>query len=168
MASSTLPYRLGLRSEADTVRLAACLAEVVATGDTLLLDGTVGAGKSAFARALIRATLARDGLPDEDVPSPTFTLVQTYPTQRHDIWHADLYRVTEAGEVLELGLADAMPTAVCLVEWPDRLGRDRPSRAATLRFEITGETTRDLSIFGGELAGRLAAAAADCPMTETV
>ena len=71
----------------------------------------------------------------EDVPSPTFTLVQTYEDDAGDIWHCDLYRLTHPEEALELGLDEAFETAICLIEWPDRLGEIAPAGALTLAFE---------------------------------
>lgn len=123
------PPALLLPSEDETRRLARSIAPLLRVGDVLLLDGPVGAGKSAFARALIRARL---DAPDEDVPSPTFTLVQTYPHSSGDIWHADLYRLTHPDEARELGLDDAFDTAICLIEWPDRLGSALPDTALSL------------------------------------
>jgi tRNA threonylcarbamoyladenosine biosynthesis protein TsaE len=128
------PFRavLDLPSEAATVEFAHRLAPILGAGDVLLLDGPVGAGKTRFARSLIRAHLAAAGAPDEDIPSPTFTLVQTYAAGPLEIWHADLYRLSGVGEVAELGLEDAFETALCLVEWPDRLGPRSPASALTL------------------------------------
>ena len=121
---------IALPSEADTVALATRIAQLLKIGDTLLLEGSIGAGKTAFARALIRARLGRL----EDVPFPTFTLVQTYEDADGDIWHCDLYRLTHPDEALELGLDDALENAICLIEWPDRLGQAAPKHAATLAF----------------------------------
>lgn len=104
--------------------LTACLGRVIAAvlkpGDTLALQGPVGAGKTHFARAFIRA---RQGDLAEDVPSPTFTLVQTYADPMGtEIWHADLYRLTHPDELAELGLDEAMRDAIVLIEWPDHGG----------------------------------------------
>ena len=118
-----------------TDRLARSLAPHLGAGDVLLLQGQIGAGKTQFARALIRA-LTR---PDEDVPSPTFTLVQVYDAPGFEIWHADLYRLTHPDEAIELGLLDAFETALCLVEWPERLAGDQPKQALTLQFSLSGE-----------------------------
>src|SRR5210317_2389261 len=96
-------FQKHLPDEAATATLAARMAPLLAKGDTLLLEGDIGAGKSAFARALIRARLGRM----EDVPSPTFTIVQTYEADDGDIWHCDLYRLTHPDEAFELGLEDA-------------------------------------------------------------
>ncbi|WP_420857846.1 tRNA (adenosine(37)-N6)-threonylcarbamoyltransferase complex ATPase subunit type 1 TsaE [Marivivens marinus] len=120
-----------LATEADTEALARAFAAELGRGDTLLLEGDVGAGKSAFSRALIRARLGRN----EDVPSPTFTLVQTYNDHDVEIWHCDLYRLSSPEEALELGLDEAFVSAICLIEWPDRLDWLSPPSALTLRFE---------------------------------
>ncbi|TWI33349.1 tRNA (adenosine(37)-N6)-threonylcarbamoyltransferase complex ATPase subunit type 1 TsaE [Paracoccus sulfuroxidans] len=103
-----------------TEALARAMAAILRPGDVLALEGAVGAGKTHFARALIRA---RQGDAAEDVPSPTFTLVQTYDDPLGtEIWHADLYRLTHPDELAELGLEDAMQDAIVLIEWPDRGG----------------------------------------------
>lgn len=121
-------------SPEDTAAFARALAPGLRAGDVLLLEGQIGGGKTHFARALIQARLLADGAPVEDVPSPTFTLVQTYDTGQVEIWHADLYRLTHPDEVEELGLVDAFSDAICLVEWPDRLGDLAPDGALVLSF----------------------------------
>ena len=108
--------------------------EDVFWSDCILLEGPIGAGKSHFARSLILALLP---VP-EDVPSPTFTLVQSYVVGSEEIWHCDLYRLSTSSEALELGLDAAMETAICLVEWPDRLDH-KPDTALTLRFDTQGD-----------------------------
>lgn len=127
-----------------TAALGVRLADLLHAGDTLLLHGPIGAGKSHLARAFIRARLGRM----EDVPSPTFTLVQTYETDGPEIWHADLYRLTHPDEVFELGLADAFSTAICLIEWPDRLGSHGPAGALNLRLADLGDG-RQADLWGG-------------------
>lgn len=112
-----------------TDALAARLAPIFGPADVILLQGEIGAGKTHLARALIRARTD-----ETDVPSPTFTLVQVYDAPGFEIWHSDLYRVTHPDEAMELGLHDAFEFALCLVEWPERLGQDRPKKALTLRF----------------------------------
>jgi tRNA threonylcarbamoyladenosine biosynthesis protein TsaE len=136
-----------------TARLGQWFAARLRAGDCLLLEGQIGAGKSHFARAFIQARLGRA----EDVPSPTFTLVQSYQADL-EIWHADLYRLHHPDEVLELGLDEAFDTAICLIEWPDRLGSLLPKGAMRLRFALKGEG-RQVTFLPGQradLAGDLA------------
>lgn len=121
---------LTLASPDATCAFAQALGSRLSAGDVLLLSGGVGAGKTHFARCLIHALLPKP----EDVPSPTYTLVQTYPGIPCEIWHADLYRLSDASEVIELGLTEAFETAIALVEWPDRLGDLAPATALTLNF----------------------------------
>lgn len=109
------------------------MAPLVAGGDVILLEGSIGAGKSFFARALISTLL----IEPEDIPSPTFTLVQTYDAAEFEIWHCDLYRLTTPFEAQELGLEEAFETALCLVEWSDRLGDLTPQDALVLTLELT-------------------------------
>jgi len=111
-------------------------------GDVLLLEGEIGAGKTHFARSLIQSQMDTP----EDVPSPTFTLVQTYDTGTGEIWHSDLYRLTDVSEVMELGLDEAMERAICLIEWPDRLGPDTPDTALHLRFDTLSDSARRITL----------------------
>lgn len=113
-----------------TAAFGAELAATLAPGDLVILNGDLGAGKTALARAIIR-TLAAD--PALDVPSPTFALVQPYETPRGPVLHADLYRLGDAREVDELGLADN-PNAIVLVEWAERA--PEIVAAATLVVEL--------------------------------
>ncbi|MDC7682961.1 tRNA (adenosine(37)-N6)-threonylcarbamoyltransferase complex ATPase subunit type 1 TsaE [Asticcacaulis sp. BYS171W] len=107
-----------LKDEAETIAYGAWLAGELKAGDVVYLLGDLGAGKSTLARGLIRALTS----PDEDVPSPTFTLVQTYEGQSVDIAHFDLYRLTDPEEIYEVGLFELAETHICLIEWPQRLG----------------------------------------------
>ena len=125
-----------LASSDDTARLAEQLGARLAPGDVLLLEGEIGAGKTHFARSLIQSVIDTP----EDIPSPTFTLVQTYETPLGAIWHADLYRLTSVYEIEELGLVEAFESAVCLVEWPDRLGDLRPDNSLRFAFSMDGES----------------------------
>lgn len=126
----TLPeIRLGDAEATD--RLARALAPHLGAGDVVALSGGLGAGKSSFARALIAARLAALGRA-EDIPSPSYTLVQTYDLGAVELWHADLYRLGSAEETAELGLDEAFDAAICLVEWPDRLGEALPARRLDL------------------------------------
>jgi tRNA threonylcarbamoyl adenosine modification protein YjeE len=143
-------FTVVLANEQATRRLAAEIAAMLNPGDLVTLSGDLGAGKTTFARALIRH-LADDAA--MDVPSPTFTLVQTYALARGTVVHADLYRVADVGELTELGIDD-VESAIVLMEWPDRaadtLPLDRLDIALTLteslapnqrQAEITGHGT---------------------------
>lgn len=131
------PHSMTLVSPEDTLALAARLGTELAVGDVLLLEGSIGSGKTHFARSLIQSLMQ---VP-EDVPSPTFTLVQAYNTTVGEIWHCDLYRFSSVDEVEELGLIDAFETAICLVEWPEKLGPLAPQSALTISFAIDPNET---------------------------
>ncbi|HEY0523692.1 MAG TPA: tRNA (adenosine(37)-N6)-threonylcarbamoyltransferase complex ATPase subunit type 1 TsaE [Stellaceae bacterium] len=129
-----------LADEAATASLAATIARAARPGDVIALSGDLGAGKTSFARAFIRAL----GRGDEDVPSPTFTLVQTYELPAATIWHFDLYRLERPDDVLELGFEDAAAEGgIVLVEWPDRAGgllpRDRLDLSLTVAAASGGD-----------------------------
>ena len=114
-----------LADEAATQRLGEAIARVLEPGDVVCLSGPLGAGKSTLARALIRALTT----PDEEAPSPTFTLVQFYEGPRLKVAHFDLYRLTDPNEAYELGLDEALDEGAALIEWPQRLeGRLPPDR----------------------------------------
>lgn len=151
-----------LISPEDTTRLAEALAPVLGAGDTILLSGDLGAGKTHFARALIRARL-RGSDREEEVPSPTYTLVQTYDDGACEIWHCDLYRLSGPEDVAELGLIEAFETAICLIEWPDRLGALRPDSALEVTLTMTegpGERMATLEAPARDWKQRLAAVTA--------
>lgn len=142
-------HRIRLTSPEKTAELAAAFARLVRPGDVFLLSGQIGAGKTHFTRSLIQARLAYADRPVEDVPSPTFTLVQTYEVDGFEIWHADLYRLTHPDEVEELGLFDAFDTAVCLIEWPDRLGDLAQAKAIGMNFSVPDDPeTRIVDLSG--------------------
>ena len=128
-----------------TARLAAALATLTHPGDALLLCGPLGAGKTAFARAFLRA--ASDD-PALEVPSPTFTLVQSYATRRGTVHHFDLWRLDGPAALAELGWDEARDDIV-LVEWPDRLGALRPPDALTIALRpATDPDARQAALTG--------------------
>jgi tRNA threonylcarbamoyladenosine biosynthesis protein TsaE len=120
---------LFLPDDAATARLGAAFAQLLRAGDTILLSGGIGAGKTHF----------------------SFTLVQTYDAGDVEIWHADLYRLSHPDEALELGLDAAFDAAICLVEWPDRLGNLAPPNALHLTLTLEGDGRR--ATFSGGRAG---------------
>ena len=124
----------------ETKAIALRIKENLQNGDIVLLKGEIGAGKSHFARSLIQAAMDKV----EDVPSPTFTLVQTYDTVVGSIWHADLYRLSDQSEVFELGLIDAFGNDIVLIEWPDRLGYLEPQDALTIELVILENDKREV------------------------
>ncbi|MFY0692975.1 MAG: tRNA (adenosine(37)-N6)-threonylcarbamoyltransferase complex ATPase subunit type 1 TsaE [Paracoccaceae bacterium] len=150
-------FSLDLNTTRDTDTLASVLADLARPGLAVLLEGPVGAGKSYLARAVILDLLARENRVEE-VPSPTFTLVQTYQSLGLEIWHADLYRLTSTEDLIELGLDAAFATAFCLIEWPDRLSEDLIPETAirlvldhgntdthrTCRVSVSGRDAEDL------------------------
>ena len=129
--------------------MAAKLAGALRPGDVVALAGELGAGKTTFARGIIAACAAEAGQVPPEVPSPTFTLVQTYEFPRAVIWHFDLYRIERPLDAIELGLEEALAEGVALIEWPERLGALLPAR----RIEVT------LAFAGTEDARRIAIAA---------
>jgi tRNA threonylcarbamoyl adenosine modification protein YjeE len=145
-----------LPNEPATRRLAIDISSILKPGDLVTLSGDLGAGKTAFARALIRHLAADDTL---DVPSPTFTLVQTYTLPRFTVVHADLYRVGHPGELAELGVDDDAGNSVVLLEWPDRAGDVLPPDRLDIALTLTskgGPNQRHAELTGyGSFAARL-------------
>src|SRR5215472_12661949 len=144
-----------LPNEQATRRLARDIALALEPGDLVTLSGDLGAGKTTFARALIR-TLADD--PAIEVPSPTFTLLQSYELPRFPVVHGDLYRVSGPGELDELGFDDLPDGAVVLLEWPDRaaglLPPDRLDIAFTLAPQLSPEARNIRYVGYGAFAPR--------------
>jgi tRNA threonylcarbamoyladenosine biosynthesis protein TsaE len=149
----------------DTARIATALGAGLGAGDVVLLSGPLGAGKSHFARALIQSRLAALGRM-EDVPSPSFTLVQTYDLGDVALWHADLYRLGDVSETIELGLDLAFDEAICLIEWPERLGELTPPDALHLALGMGAEPETRVLRFSSVAAGWAARLAALAPAME--
>jgi len=133
-----------LASLAATEALAAAVAALAHRGDAILLEGELGAGKSVFARAFLRVASGDPGL---EVPSPTFTLVQTYETRIGPVHHFDLWRLSGPDGLAELGWEEARSDVV-LVEWPDRLAALRPEDALTVALHPTGTDSRQAVLSG--------------------
>ena len=132
--NTTAPWHL-LPDEQATTALGAALAERILRGEAICLWGPLGSGKSTLARGLIRA-LTR---PDEDVPSPTFTLVQFYEAPDFPLAHFDLYRLSNASEAYEIGLDEALEDGAALIEWPERLEEDLPQDRLDIVFDSDHE-----------------------------
>ena len=128
-----------LPDEAATASLAKGLAALARPGDVIALFGTLGSGKTTFARAFINALPAPEGTDlaaPEEVPSPTFTLLQAYERAPATVWHFDLYRLTRSEEVYELGFEEALVDGIVLIEWPQRLGPLLPAERLELCFDF--------------------------------
>ena len=160
MTATPMPSTLAisLPDLAATERLGRALAGLLRGGDVVALTGDLGAGKTALARALIRALPGPEGADREDVPSPTFTLVQIYERAPAPVWHFDLYRIEDPREVDELGLSEALAEGITLIEWPERLGGALPPGAlsVTLAFAGGGEGREAHLEGGGDWPERLA------------
>ena len=122
-----------LANEAETMALGAKLIAQLSVGQTICLTGGLGAGKTTLVRGMIQSVLG-----PIDVPSPTYTLVQTYDMPDFELWHCDMYRLERPEDGYELGLIDAFEDAVCLIEWPDRLGFLIPENALAIDIQFEG------------------------------
>jgi tRNA threonylcarbamoyl adenosine modification protein YjeE len=147
-----LHFALDLADEAATAAFAEDVAAALAPGDVIGLSGGLGAGKTTFARALLRALAGDDAL---EVPSPTFTLVQTYALQRLAVAHFDLYRLSSADELDELGLTEALAEGAALIEWPERGGDRLPTERTAIAFDTAGYGRKATVTARGGLAERL-------------
>ena len=120
-------------SEKETAEIAEKIALLAEKGDVFALYGTLGMGKSVFARAFIQKLTGA-----KDVPSPTFTLVQQYDAENFEIYHFDLYRLKNEEEVFELGFEEAVYSGVCLIEWPEKAGNWLPRDIYKINIEPQG------------------------------
>lgn len=138
-------------SEKKTDFLAEQFAAIAKKGDVFALFGTLGAGKSVFSRAFIKKLTMV-----EDVPSPTFTLVQSYPFQDMEIYHFDLYRLKSPQEIFELGFEEAVYQGICLIEWPERAGNFLPKDIFRIDISVQGnQRIFNISVNSAEKAKRL-------------
>ena len=142
---------IALADETATAALGAQIAASLKPGDAVALAGDLGAGKTTLARAILR-TLGVG----EDVPSPTFTLVQHYDVDRLNIDHFDLYRIEDESEIEQLGLDEALQCGAALIEWPERAGAHLPPDTLRIELEIVGAQSRLARVSGSrEWASRL-------------
>jgi len=135
---SRLPARIDLPAESDTEALGRRLAPLLRPGEAICLSGGLGAGKSCLARALVRTLTT----PDEEAPSPTFTLVQTYAGPDFEVAHFDLYRLADPDEAYEIGLDEALEDGAALIEWPQRLEGRLPPDRLDIEMELDGAGRR--------------------------
>jgi len=153
--NNTLDIGIEIASEAETVALAKRLAPYLEPGDVVTLNGTLGAGKTAFARALIRSLCGAE----VEVPSPTFNLLLTYDCPKGPVYHYDFYRLEDPEEVWELDIEDAYDQAITVMEWVQRLEELAPKDVLNVTLTIPKEGTdmeRHIQIQGGDLwKGRL-------------
>ena len=131
-------------NEKQTAALAKALCPLLKKGDIVALFGTLGVGKTAFTRALIQSVT-----PEEEVPSPTFTLVQTYDLGETPLFHFDLYRLEDPEEVYELGIEEAFSNGISLIEWPEKMGKLLPV-SKILKVEITLDGTDRIFTFSSQ------------------
>lgn len=122
------------KSEQETADIAEQMAKITKQGDVWALHGTLGAGKSVFARAFIQSLTGA-----KEVPSPTFTLVQMYVAPEFDVYHYDLYRLKKSDEIFELGVEEAFYSGVSLVEWPEKMGEFAPRNMWHVKIEINDD-----------------------------
>lgn len=122
--------------------IAMCIAHWVKAPMCVTLSGDLGAGKTTFARYFLQA------LNPEltSIPSPTFTLVQTYETTKGEVWHCDLYRLESPEDIFELGIEDAFATAICLLEWPCRLAAHLPVPRLDIDIKETANGGRRVTV----------------------
>lgn len=114
--------KIQINTQVETEKIAKEIAKIAKIGDVIALHGDLGVGKSVFSREFIRALTTED----EEVPSPTFTLVQTYEADVGELYHFDMYRLETPDDCLELGIEEAFADGVCLIEWPSKMGTYLP------------------------------------------
>ncbi len=135
--------KLITQNEVQTAEIARILGDFLNSGDCVAFFATLGMGKSFFCRHIIQSLNPQV----THVPSPTFTLVQTYETPKGEIWHCDLYRLSHQEEIIELGLEEALSTTITLIEWPEKIGDFLPSTAIKIEIkQAAHENGREITI----------------------
>lgn len=119
------------KTEEDTLKIAAQFAKALKPGDVVALHGTLGVGKTAFTRGVIQALSNA-----KEVPSPTFTLLQTYDTADFSLYHFDMYRLKSPEEAYEIGIEDAFADGVSFIEWPEKIGSLLPKKHIDVSIEM--------------------------------
>ena len=122
----------------QTLLLAALLAKFLKPSDTVLLFGEIGSGKTFFTRGVIQKMMQCQNVMMEEIPSPTFTIVQIYDTLSPSVWHLDLYRLENQQDLLQLGFEDTIQNDIYFIEWPEKLGAFIPKRNISIKFEYCG------------------------------
>lgn len=141
-ASVETTIEIESKSIADTIAFAEQCAIEAENGDIFTLSGPMGAGKSEFARGFIQYLMGAE----TDVPSPTFTLVQSYESDKGLIWHFDLYRLEDADEIYEIGWEEAISDGILLIEWPERLSTLLPTQRKDIKITPTSDKSRLISL----------------------
>ncbi len=136
-------------NEAETTNFAKNIANILQTGDIISMKGTLGAGKTFFVRSVVQ-----NFLEEENVPSPTFTLVQIYETEKGSLWHFDLYRLKHPEEIYELGIEEAFSEGICFIEWAEKAGHLLPKHIHEIEIETLSENSRRIRL-SDNLAARL-------------
>ena len=123
------------KSESETLKYAADFSRSLKKGDIVALHGSLGAGKTVFCKWIIQTLCTKQ----TEVPSPTFTLVQSYDSQKGTLYHFDFYRLKNPEEAYEIGIEDAFYEGICLIEWPDKIGKLLPSKHIDIYLDIQDE-----------------------------
>lgn len=121
-----------ITTEQELHQIADKIAPQLSVGDVVALNGTLGVGKTTFVRALVQKLIGHE----VDVPSPTFTLLQSYDTPNFTLYHFDFYRLKSPSEAFEIGIEDAFADGVSMIEWPDKIGSLLPKKHKSISFEI--------------------------------
>ncbi len=154
---TTLPIHLSLDDEAATQSIGGKIGPFLKAGDVICLTGPLGAGKSTLARAMIKVALkqgtghALGKAVEDDIPSPTFTMVECYDGGANPIYHYDLYRLDKAEDIIEIGLIDNIHSAITIIEWAERIAHMLPPSALILSLTSKDDPDkRQLTILGAD------------------